>query len=129
MFAARFFAGVSLGVGLLATIGCGGNGSGCAITGVNVVPSTATADHAAPAPGNSQTFTASFQLPNNSDCAVPAVLEPFNWTASDPSVHLSTSPTVMVTATCTAALANPVTITATPTNGQMLTGKGSLTCN
>ena len=125
MLGARFFGGVSLAVGVLATVGCGGNGD--CVTGINVVPSTATADHAAAAPGNSQTFNASFQVRNG--CAAALVIEPFNWTVSDPSVHLSSSPTSLVTATCTAAVTNPVTITATPNNGQMLTGRATLTCN
>jgi len=133
MFAMRAFASVSLSVGLLATVGCGGQpsgpGSGCGVTGLNVTPSTATANHAAAAPGNSQTFSASLQFQNNPVCAVPADLVGFNWTASDPSVHLSSSPTAAVTATCTAAVTSPVTIAATPGNGMDFTGKGTLTCN
>jgi hypothetical protein len=132
MFAARFFAGVSLCVGVLATVGCGGNGSACGVTGLNVGPSTATADHAAAAPGNSQTFNAALQFSTNPGCPLPIdpVRANSNWTASDPSVHLSSSPAFQVTATCTAAVTNPVTITAiaTSANGQMLTGQATLTC-
>jgi len=131
MFTMRTFAGVFLSVGLLATVGCGGRPSrsspNCGVTGLNVTPATAGADHAAAAPGNSQTFSASLQF--NPGCPVPADLVAFNWTASDPSVHLSSSPTVAVIATCTAAVTNPVTITATPGNGQNFTGRGTLTCN
>ena len=129
MFAARFFAGVSLGIGVLATVGCGG--SDCGVTGLNVAPPTATADHAAAAPGNSQTFSASFQFKNNPGCVgiATAALANSNWTVSDPSVHLSSSPTSQVTATCTAAVTNPVTITATSAEGRMLTGRATLTCN
>jgi hypothetical protein len=129
MSAARFFAGVSLGVGLLATMGCGGS-PGCAITGLNVVPSTATADHAAAAPGNHQVFTAAFTT--SGDCrGVGTLVAPnANWTASDPSVHIFPStPSILMTATCTAAVAGPVTITATPATGQMFTGRATLTCN
>lgn len=132
MFAMRAFAGVFLSVGLLATVGCGGQGfapPSCGVTGLNVTPSTATADHAAAAPGNSQIFGASFQFKNNPGCAVPADAVLFNWAASDPSVHLSSSPSFAVTATCTAAVTNPVTIAATPGNGQDFTGRGTLTCN
>ena len=131
MFATRAFASFSLSVGLLATVGCGGRPSrsspNCGVTGLNVTPSAATADHAAAAPGNSQTFGGSLQF--NPGCAVPANLVLFNWTASDPSVHLSSSPTAAVTATCTAAVTNPVTIAATPGNGMNVTGRGTLTCN
>jgi hypothetical protein len=35
----------------------------------------------------------------------------------------------MMTATCTAAVAGPITITATSADGQMLVGRASLTCN
>jgi hypothetical protein len=52
-----------------------------------------------------------------------------NWTVSDPSVQLSASQATQVTATCTAAVTTPVTITATPVSGEMFTGKASLTCN
>lgn len=130
MLTCRLLAGVSLGASLLATIGCGGQGSDCGVSGLNVLPSIATADHVAAPPGNGQTFSASFQFKNNAGCpAVTAALVNSNWTASDPSVHLSSSPTTMVTATCTAAVATPVNITATPADGQMFTGRGSLTCN
>jgi hypothetical protein len=84
----------------------------------------------AAAPGNSQTFSASFQVKNNPGCpAVTAALVNSNWTVSDPSVHLSSSPNTHVTATCAAAVSNPVAITATPADGEMFTGQASLTCN
>jgi hypothetical protein len=129
MFAARFFCGVSLGIGFLATMGCGGNG-GCAVSGINVVPSTATADHAAAAPGNSQVFNTAVTTSGDCPGVGTSVLPNANWTASDPSVRLSTSPTSVVTATCTAAVVGPVTITATtPLGGLMFTGRATLTCN
>ena len=130
MFTSKFFAGVFLGVSLLATMGCGGNGSDCGVSGLNVVPATSAADHTAAAPGNGQTFSASLQFKNKSGCvAITAALVNSNWTASDPSVHLSSSPTSLMTATYTAAVTNPVTITATSADGKMLTGRASLTCN
>ncbi len=128
MFTSRFLAGVCLGVTLLSTMGCGG--SGCGVSGLNVGPATATADHTAAAPGNSQTFSDSFQSKNNPGCpAITAALVNSNWTVSDPSVHLSSSPSTMVTATCTTTVTNPVTITATPADGEMFIGRASLTCN
>ena len=130
MFEARFLAGVSLSVCVLATVGCAG--SDCNFESLNVTPPTATVSHTAAAPANSQTFSASFQFKNNpgSGCvAETASLANSNWTVSDPSVQLSSSPATMVTATCTAAVVSPVTITAIPTNGQLLTGRATLTWN
>lgn len=129
MSISRSFSGVFAGAVFLSIIGCGGNAPDCGISGLNVVPSSAMADHAATAPGNSQVFSASFQFKNSSGCvAITAALVNSNWTASDPSVHFSSTPTSMVTATCTAAVTNPVTIIATSADGQMLPGQASLTC-
>ncbi|HET7873610.1 MAG TPA: hypothetical protein VFL42_13920 [Terriglobales bacterium] len=106
--------------------GCGS--SGCRVVGVRVAPPTATANHTAAAPDNGATFVAS-TLFGDGVCAVNAsTLVSSNWTVSDPSVHLSAIQGPQVTATCTAALANPATITATAATGQMLTGQASLTC-
>jgi hypothetical protein len=134
MFTAKTFARkisvlVLLNAALAASVGCGSN-SDCGVNGMNVTPVTTTASHSAAAPANTQIFSASFQFKNNPGCpAVTAALVNSNWMASDPSVHLSVSPTTQVTATCTAAVAGPVTITATPVSGEMFTGKASLTCN
>lgn len=129
MFASKIFFAVLLSLAFVSTIGCGGTSSpDCGPIGLNVAPPSATVDHAAVAPGNSQTFTASFKF-NNVGCpAVTAALVNSNWTVSDPSVHLSASQAAQVTATCTAAVASPVTITATPVSGEMFTGMASLTC-
>ncbi len=129
MLAFRILAAVCLAATIFLILGCGG-GSDCGVNGINVTPSTATADHTAAPPGNGQSFSAFFQFKNNPGC--PAITPAFvnsNWTASDPSVHLSSSPASVVVATCTAALPNPVTITATPADGEMFTGRASLTCN
>ncbi|HEU5415000.1 MAG TPA: hypothetical protein VFW31_14625 [Candidatus Angelobacter sp.] len=103
----------------------------CGPLGLNVGPASATADHAATAPGNSQNFSASFQFNGNAGCPAgqTAALVNSNWTTNDPSVHLSAAQGTQVVATYTAALANPVTVTATPANGQMFTGRAMLTCN
>jgi hypothetical protein len=75
-------------------------------------------------------LSASFQFSGNPGCpAVTAALVNSNWTVSDPSVHLSALQATQVTATCTAAIATPVTVTATPVSGEMFTGHASLTCN
>src|SRR5215467_2155005 len=82
MLTSRALAGASLVLSLLAA-GCGGNGSGCGVSGLNVTPATSMANHAAAAPGNGQTFNATFQFKNNSGCpAVTAARVNANWTAS-----------------------------------------------
>lgn len=110
--------------------GCGGSSApDCGAIGLNVTPSSATADHTAAAPGNGGGFSAFDLFKNGPGCpAITAAPVNSNWTASDPSVHFSTMPASLVTATCTAAVANPVTITATAATGQALTGQASLTC-
>jgi hypothetical protein len=131
MFTSRLFVVVSLGVTLLGTVGCGGSMSNCQVVGLKVGPPTAAVNHTATAPGNSQTFNAidQFSGPCLGPVAVTPALINSNWTASDPSVHLSASPSGQVTATCTAAVTNPVTITATAADGSGHTGQASLTCN
>ena len=130
MFAGKILLVLLLSVVLVSTIGCGGVSPDCGVNGLNVGPSAATVNHAVAPPSNSQVFSASFQFKNNPGCpAITAALVNSNWTVSDPSVHLSTPQAMQVTATCTAAVATPVTITATPVSGEMFTGKASLTCN
>lgn len=123
-----FPAGVCLGVSILTIMGCGGNSSNCQVVALNVGPSTATVSHTAVAPNNSQTFSAISKFQGLCPEATAALVSS-NWTASDPSVHLSSFPATQVTATCTGAVPNPVTITATSADGRMLTGTASLMCN
>lgn len=129
MFAGKILFVVLLPLAFVSTIGCGGVSPDCGVNGLNVGPSAATVNHAAP-PGNSQVFSASFQFKNSPGCpAITAALVNSNWTVSDPSVQLSAPQSRQVTATCTAAVAAPVTITATQVGGEMFTGKASVTCN
>jgi hypothetical protein len=114
---------------ILPAAGCGGNPSNCDPTSLKVGPATAMVNHTAAAPANSQQFSATFQLKDGCAGIATAALVISNWTASDSSVALSASPSGLVTATCTAAVAAPVTITANQAGGQMLTGKAMLTCN
>jgi hypothetical protein len=131
MFAGRILFAVLLSLSFVSTIGCGGTSSpDCGVVGLNVTPASATVNHAAAPPGNGQTFSASSLFKNSPGCpAVTAALVNSNWTVSDPSVHLSAPQAPQVTATCTAAVATPVTIMATPVSGQMFTGNASLICN
>jgi hypothetical protein len=127
MFPCRMFLCVLLSAALLSIAACGG--SNCGVVGLNVGPASATADHAASPPANGQTFSASTLFGGGGVCTQnTGVLVISNWTASDPSVHFSATRGTMVTATCTATVANPVTITATAASGTMLTGQASLTC-
>jgi hypothetical protein len=108
--------------------GCGDSSSqNCNVAGINVGPNTATVNHTAVPPGNSQTFSASVRFAGFCTAATAALVNS-NWSASDPSVQLSVSPTTMVTATCTAAVASPVTITAHQVGGQQATATATLTC-
>lgn len=128
-FASKLLAGVCLSLALPLAISCGSSPD-CGVTGLNIGPSSATVNHAAAAPANSQMFSAIFQFKAQNGCVASqtAALVISNWTASDPSVHLSPSPSGQVTATCTAALTNPVTITAAQASGGTFTGQASLVC-
>lgn len=129
MLASRLFVVVSLGIILFITVGCGGGSGTCTTVGINVGPQTATVSHTATAPGNSQVFSATEQLGGGSACpSTTGALINSNWTASDPSVHLSASPTNQATATCTAAVSN-VSITATAADNTSLIGHATLNCN
>lgn len=103
--------------------------SDCRLTSLNVAPPSATADHAAATPANGQVFTASNHFTGSGPCVQnAAMMVNANWTVSDPSVHLSATQGNHVTATCTAAVAEPVTIKATAVSDPKLTGQSSLTC-
>ncbi|HET8891246.1 MAG TPA: hypothetical protein VFQ41_20245 [Candidatus Angelobacter sp.] len=130
MFARKLLFAVLLSMAFVSSIGCGGGSPDCGVSGLNITPFSAAVNHVAAPPGNSQVFSASFQFKNNPGCpAVTAALVNSNWTASDPSVQLSAPQATQVTATCTAGVALPVTITATPVSGGTFTGQASLTCN
>lgn len=119
----KFYLVLFLGTILLLASGCGGGSLNCG--GISVSPATATVNHGALPPANGQAFTATT---NPCGTAKTAAAVDADWTVSDPSVHLSPSPSTTVIATCTEALANPVTISATPVNG-MTIAQASLTCN
>lgn len=115
---------------LVIIAGCGAPSSNkCTVTALNVTPATATADHTAAAPGNSEQFAASNLFTGSRVCTANAsAAVNSNWTVSDPSVHLSAAQGALVTATCTAAVPNPVTIKATAVADATLTGQAMLTC-
>lgn len=122
---------------LLFAVGCGtGSGSGaCFITAINVSPATATVDHAAPSPANSQLFDA-FQTSAPSGCAfTQANLQNATWTVSDTTnASISNSHDQMNAnygrATCMNAAPSPITVTArVPSgNGNNVSATATLTC-
>ncbi len=122
---------------LIAFVSGSGCGSGinapadCSLTGVNVTPANATADHAAVPPGNSQQFLAFAVLP--AGCfSTQGNLTNVTWSVSDP-VNITISNTAGATygqAICTGATSAPATVTATAPagNGKTVTGTATLTC-
>lgn len=121
----KFYLALFLGTTLLLVNSCGGTVNDCIANSIAVSPASATVNHGALPPANGQAFTATT---NPCGTAKAAAAVNANWAVSDPSVHLSPSPNATVIATCTAALANPVTITATAVDG-MASAQASLTCN
>jgi hypothetical protein len=123
-------------LGCFSLSGCGGNSmaSDCRITAINVTPATASADHAAPAPANTQHFDAFIAAVTPSSCVfITGNLSTVTWTVSD-SMNVSISnvqgPTYG-TATCKGATVGAVTVTATRTesDGTKVSDTASLTCN
>lgn len=129
MFSPKMLAVVPFCAAFITVAGCGGASSNCTVTALNVTPETVTIHHTAAAPANSQQFAATNLFTGTGVCSANAsALVTSNWTASDPSVHLSATPAPTVTATCTAAVPNPVTVKATSVADATLTGQASLTC-
>lgn len=103
-------------------------------TAFGVSPGSATADHAAAAPGNQQKFTAT-EAPagTGTGCILPQYIklaQP-DWTSSDPlNVSISSAKDLTNgTATCTGTTSGAVTLTATSTdNTKPKTMSVQLTC-
>ena len=125
---------VSVFVFLVAIVGCGGNSApACKLTAINVFPKTATVDHAAVAPGNTQHFDA-FAASASPGCAVAlSNLTTATWSVSDntnvsiSNVHDAT----YGTATCKGATSGAATVTATVPagDGTNVVNTAALTCN
>lgn len=129
----RFLLALST-LGCFAISGCGGNTTttGCKILAINVSPATATADHAAAPPGNTQHFDA-FIAKVPPGCAfITGNIFDAVWSVSDPvNVSVSNTDPTRGTATCKAATAGAATVTATADagDGTRVTNTASLTCN
>jgi hypothetical protein len=114
--------------------GCGGHSTpDCSVAvALGVIPSTATADHLATAPGNKVSFFASDVSPAGCIPTPGPIRQDLKWSVSDPA-NASIGNTQTVddgVATCVNAAAAPVTVTASGTNtrGATITGTSALTC-
>jgi len=118
----------------VALAGCGGKSTTtCKINAINLSPAAATIDHTAPPPGNTQHFAA-FIASEPAGCAfMLSNLPNATWSVSDPvNVSISNPPDpTFGTATCKAATAGAITVTATVPagDGTNVTNTASLTCN
>lgn len=119
----------------VAIVGCGGKSGNpvCTLTAINVFPKTATVDHTAVAPGNTQHFDA-FAASATPGCVVAlSNLTTATWSISD-TTNISISnvhDATYGTATCKAATTGAATVTATVPagDGTNVTNTASLTCN
>ena len=115
-------------------LGCGGKSATvCKINSINVSPATATVNHTAAPPGNTQHFDA-FIASEPSGCSfILSNLTTATWSVSDTTnvsisnVHDAT----YGTATCKAATAGAITVTATVPagDGTNVVNTAALTCN
>ncbi|HSS96260.1 MAG TPA: hypothetical protein VLK33_04490 [Terriglobales bacterium] len=120
------------------TMGCGGKSSStpaCKLLAINVSPASATVNHSAAAPGNTQHFDAfasastpvlgCFEALGSLQSATCSVSD--NTNVSISNVHDAT----FGTATCKGATAGAATVTATVPvgDGTNVTNTASLTCN
>lgn len=119
----------------LLVIGCGGSpqNASCAITAIHISPATATADHAAASPGNSQHFDAFVSSASNGCSLQLSALTNATWTLSDAvNAEVGNQQNVNYgTATCINAAPAPITVAATVPagNGSNVNATATLTCN
>lgn len=119
--------------------GCGGRTSvDCTTaTALSISPASATADHAAAAPGDQMVFVGFDDLSTRPPACGPvnilqAQRQDLKWTVSDPA-NVTIGNTLNVDygkATCVNATAAPVTVTASGLNtkGATITGTSTLSC-
>lgn len=109
---------------------CGGSSLRCGqVLQASVDPPTASIDHTAAPPANSQQFTATFNVYEGPGCVLPAIPTTVQWTSSD-AVNVSLQPqqgAPEAIATCINSTPVPATITATQTNPHA-TATATLTC-
>jgi hypothetical protein len=117
-------------------IGCGGKSQvvDCTPLDLGISPQTATADHAAAAPGNQVSFIAFNGLRPGCPPTPGPIRTDLKWSVSD-TVNTKIGNTLNVdygVATCINATPSAVTVTATGTNGAgtgtLISGSATLTC-
>ena len=119
-------------------MGCGGKSPttpACKLIAINVSPASATINHSAAAPGNTQHFDAfaSDSTPVLGCFEALGSLQTATWSVSD-NINVSVSnihDSTFGTATCKAATSGAATITATVPvgDGTSVSNTASLTCN
>lgn len=125
---------------MLLVIGCGGStnsSTGCSLSAITVSPQSATVDHLAATPANSQVFLAFAQASQPSGCVfTTGAIQNAAWTVSDPvNASISNSHDQLNAnygrATCINATPAPITVTAVAPsgNGSTINGTATLTCN
>ena len=118
---------------LLASLGCGGSQQNCDLTALSVFPSTRTADHGIPSPGNQVQFFAGPVTKGQCVAGECVNCSGQTWTVSDTAnVSISNNANDNGTATCLGATKGTVTITATAPvstkSKKTVTGTATLTC-
>lgn len=119
---------------VIVCVGCGGHSQPDCSTAValGLLPASATADHAAAAPGNKVSFIGFDTLPNGCIPTPGPIRQDLKWSVSD-TVNTTIGNTLNVdygVATCINTTPAPVTVTATGTNrlGAMISGTATLAC-
>jgi len=113
--------------------GCGSD-QPCSLVGLNIAPPTSSVDHLAGSPANSQQFTGSGQVGPGCMGVTAAIRRDVTWSVSNSAVAQisNVNDATYGVATCTAASATPITVTAmldaTKNNGTQVTGTATLTC-
>lgn len=125
---------VLLPVLVVAIAGCGGKSQvNCGVAlQLGVIPQSATADHAAAAPGNQVSFVAADIPPAGCPPTPGPLRNDVKWSVSD-TVNTKIGNTLNVdygVATCINATPSPVVVTASGPNslGATITGTGTLAC-
>jgi len=115
--------------------GCGGKTQmhvDCTPLSLDVAPQSATADHAAAAPGNKITYVASDSVRPGCIPTPGPIRTDLKWSVSDTvNTKIGNTPNVDYgVATCINATPSPVTVTAAGPNGvgTTITGTGTLAC-
>jgi hypothetical protein len=118
---------------VLVAAGCGSSDGACDVIGLNIAPTTASVDHLAAAPANTQQFIATSKVGPSCPAVTAAIRRDVMWSVSNAAATISNvNDTTYGVATCVATSANAITVTATlpadKNNGMQVSGTASLTC-